>query len=126
MQAEMPFYENPESALRACVEALGGAKKVGAALFPDKKIEDARNYLLACVNENRTEKLGYGQILWIFREAKRIGFHAGYDYWSGEAEYESKPVSQAEEIDRLTITIEQSSKTLAAALATLERIKGAA
>ena len=36
MQADLPFYDCPEDALRAAVQALGGAKQVGARLWPDK------------------------------------------------------------------------------------------
>lgn len=125
MQSEMPFYECPESALRACVEALGGAKKVGAQLFPDKTMENARDYLLACVNPDRQEKLAPSQIIYIFRAAKSAGFHAGFDWWAREAEYEIRPITKAEEVDRLTSVVEQSSKQLASAIAALERIQRA-
>ena len=126
MQAEMPFFECPEAALRACIEALGGAKKVGAQLFPDKTMENARDYLLACVNPDRQEKLSMSQIIFIFRSAKNAGFHAGFDFWAREAEYEIRPITKAEEVDRLTSVVEQSSKTLALAVAALERIQKAA
>ena len=122
MQTEMPFYESPEDALKACVEALGGAKKVGSELFPDKTVDGARDYLLACLNDARNEKLNTSQILFIFRKAKQAGFHAGWLYWAREAEYESRPITKAEEVDRLTTVVEQSTKTLAAALSALERI----
>ena len=123
MQSEMPFFESPEAALRACVEALGGAKKVGGLLFPEKTVDNARDYLLACVNETRAEKLGYAQILFVFRLAKQAGFHAGWAYWSAEAEYDSRPVTRADEMDRLTTVVEQTTKTLSAALAKLERMQ---
>ena len=42
-----------------------------------------------------------------------------------EIGYEAKPVTRAQEVDRLTDTIEQSTKTLAHALATLERMQRA-
>jgi hypothetical protein len=124
MQIEMPFYETPESALRACIEHLGGAKEVGRKMFPDKTIENARDYLLACVNEGRPEKLAPTQILLIFREAKAAGFHAGFQWWSSQCEYEARPITKAEEVDRLTTIIEQSSKTLAGAVALLEKMQG--
>lgn len=123
MQAEMPFYESPENSLKACIEALGGAKTVGKGLFPDKTVENARDYLLACVNADRPEKLSASQIIYIFRESKNIGFHAGYQYWSRECEYEARPITKAEEVDRLTSIVEQSTKTLTLALQSLERIK---
>lgn len=123
MQTEMPFYESPVDALKACVEALGGAKKVGGKLFPDKTVDGARDYLLACLKDGRPEKLSASQILFIFREAKQAGFHGGWDYWSRDAEYESRPITKAEEVDRLTTVVEQSTKTLAHALDALERIQ---
>lgn len=123
MQSEMPFFECPEAALRACIEALGGAKKVGASLFPDKTMENARDYLLACVNPDRQEKLSPSQIIFIFRAAKAAGFHAGFGWWAREAEYDIRPITHAEEVDRLTTVIEQSSKTFASAVASLERIQ---
>ncbi len=122
MQDELPFYENPEESLTACVQALGGAKKVGAKLFPDKTVDNARDYLLACLNSTRSEKLGYTQIIYVFREAKQIGFHAGFEWWSRSCEYEARPITKAEEVDRLTTVVEQASKTLAVAAAALERI----
>lgn len=123
MQVEMPFFECPESALRACIEALGGAKKVGAQLFPDKTMENARDYLLARVNPDRQEKLSMTQIIFIFRAAKSAGFHAGFDWWAREVEYEIRPITKAEEVDRLTSVVEQASKQLSGAIAALERLQ---
>lgn len=123
IQDEMPFYEGVESALVGCVQALGGAKTVGAALWPDKSIEDARTLMLNCINPGRKEKLDYTQLMWIFREAKRVGFHAGFQWFARDCEYEARPVSSEEEKDRLTTVVEQSTKTLASALATLERLR---
>jgi hypothetical protein len=123
MQGEMPFYEDPEQALEACVQALGGAKKVGPMLWPDKGIDNARTYLLACLNSDRPEKLSYSQIVFIFKEARAIGFHAGFEWFAHQCEYEARPITRAEEMDRLTSVIESSSKTLAGALALLERLQ---
>ncbi len=112
MQNELPFYESPENALRACVKALGGAKKVGSSLFPDKTIDNARDYLLACLNSERAEKLNVSQVMFIFREAKNIGFHSAFDWFSRECEYEARPVSPEEKRDRLADAIETASRVL--------------
>lgn len=101
MQAEMPFYESPEDALKACVGALGGAKAVGSALFPDKTIDNARDYLLACLNHDRPEKLSVSQVMFIFREAKAAGFHSGFTYFAGECQYAVTPIDQEDEKLRL-------------------------
>lgn len=97
MQTEMPFYESAEEALKACVSALGGAKVVGAALFPDKTIDNARDYLLACLNHDRPEKLSYSQIIYIFAKAKDAGFHAGFNYFAGACQYAATPVDPEDE-----------------------------
>lgn len=123
MQNEMPFFDMPEDALKASIQALGGAKQVAQKLWPDKTVENARDYLLACVNHDRAEKLSYSQIIFIFREAKRAGYIAGYEYWAHECEFDARPITKAEEVDRLTSVIEQSSKTLASAINTLERLQ---
>lgn len=123
MQTELPFYEGPEDALRAAVQELGGAKKVGPLLWPDKSVDGASRLLLDCINSGRAEKLEITQIMRIFALAKDAGCHAPYAWFSGVIGYDTKPIAKAEEIDRLTTVVEQSSKTLAAALATLERIQ---
>lgn len=123
MQSELPFYDGIEEALKASINALGGAKAVGSMLFVDKPVDTARDYLLACVNPARNEKLDYNQLIFIFRAAKHKGFHAGFDYFAKECEYEARPVTKAEEIDRVTSVIEAASKALSNGLATLERLK---
>jgi len=123
MQSEMPFYECAEAALTASVQAVGGAKVVGSLLWPDKSVEQAHKLLLDCLNSDRLEKLSYSQIIMVFRIAKEAGFHAGFDWWAQQCEYECQPITKAEQTDRLVTVVEQSSKTLAAAVAALERIQ---
>lgn len=123
MQSELPFYECPEDALRAAVQSLGGAKKVGAMLWPDKSVDNASRLMLDCINPGRAEKLELSQIMRVFVMAKDAGFHGPFAWFAGEVGYDIKPITKAEEIDRLTSVVESSSKTLAAALSTLERLQ---
>lgn len=122
MQGEMPFYEGPEDALKAAVSALGGAKAVGAMLHPAKSMEDARTLVLNCINHERKEKFDYSQIIWIFREAKRRGHTSGFEWFCHQCEFEGRPVTRDEQKDRLMTVVEQSTKTLEAALATLKTL----
>lgn len=126
MQTDLPFYEGPEDALRAAVQALGGAKKVGPMLWPDKGVDNSSRLLLDCINPGRAEKLELSQIMRVFGLAKESGCHGPFAWFAGEIGYDTKPITRAEEVDRLTTVIEQSSKTLAAAIATLERVKNGA
>lgn len=123
MQADLPFFESPEDALRAAVQALGGAKKVGCTLWPDKGPDAAGRHLLDCINPGRAEKLEMSQMMAILRMAKEAGHHAPMTWLAGEIGYEVHAITRADEIDRLTTVVEQSTKTLAAALAQLERMQ---
>jgi len=123
MQVELPFYEGPEDALRAAVQALGGSKKVGSMLWPDKSVDTASRLLLDCINPGRAEKLEATQIMRVFALAKEVGCHGPFAWFAGEVGYDVKPITKAEEVDRLTTVVEQSTKTLAAALTALERIQ---
>lgn len=123
MQAAFPFFDAPEDALRAAVQAMGGAKQVGARIWPDKTPDAAGRLLLDCLNSARAEKLEIGQIMMILRESAALGHHEAMQWIAGQIGYETRHVPPAEEIDRLTSVIEQSSHTLAAALATLERLQ---
>lgn len=125
MQNELPFFENVEQALSQCVQALGGAKVVGHMFWADKPMEDARTLLLNCLNPSRKEKLDYTQVMFLFREAKNVGCYAPYQWYSGEIGFDARPITKAEEVDRLTSVVEQSTKTLSVALAQLERIQRA-
>lgn len=122
MQSELPFYEGPEDALRTAVQALGGAKRVGALLWPDKTPDNAGRSLLDCLNPARAEKLDLSQIMLILTRAKEVGCHAPMAWIASEVGYEARPITKAEEVDRVTMVIEQASKTLNAAVAAMERI----
>lgn len=123
MQADLPFYEGPEDALRAAMQALGGAKVVGPMIWPDKTVIVAAQRLLDCTNAARNEKLEISQIMLILRKARDAGFHAPFYWFCGELGYDAKPITKADEVDRLAVVVEQSSKTLSAAVAALERIQ---
>lgn len=55
--------------------------------------------------------------------AKEAGCHAPMQWIGGEVGYDVRPTTKAEELDRVTAVIEQASKTMAAGLATLERLQ---
>lgn len=124
MQVELPFFESPEDALRTAVTALGGTKKVGAMLWPDKTIDNASRLLHDCINPNRSEKLDASQVIFIFKNAKEQGCLAPFQWFANECGFEAQPVTNEVVVDRLTNVIESASKTLTQALTQLEKIKG--
>lgn len=126
MQTDLPFYESPEDALRAAVQVLGGSKKVGSMLWADKTVDNASRQLLDCLNPSRNEKLELSQVMMILALAKEAGYHSPFSWMAGQVGYGVTPITKAEEVDRLTTVVEQSTKTLAAALSQLERIQSGA
>lgn len=126
MQADLPFYEGPEDALAAAVQALGGAKQVGALLWPSKAPDAARTRLLDCLNPSRAERLDMGEAMMILRKAKDKGFHAPFAWVCGEVGYEApRPLTNDAEVDRLATVVDNAARTLAAALPALERMQRA-
>lgn len=122
-QAEMPFFECPEDALRSAVQLLGGAKQVGARLWPDLAPDGAGRKMLDCLNPGRAERLTLGQAMKVLQWARDAGHHGAMAWICAEVGYEAKPVTRAEEIDRVASVVETSTKTLALAVATLERLQ---
>jgi hypothetical protein len=92
-------------------------------LWPDKGIDASSRLLLDCINPGRAEKLEITQIMRVFSLAKEAGCHGPFAWFAGEIGYDTKPITKAEEVDRLTTVIEQSAKTLSAAMAAMERIQ---
>ncbi len=123
--AEMPFYDCLEDALKSLVQRLGGAKAVGAALFPEKSPDSAARALLDCLNPERAEKLSAGQILLVLRMGHEAGIHDAKRYIDAETGYETVPVTRAEQEDRLVSVIDSASKTMRDAMQALARLKGA-
>lgn len=76
MQQERLFHEDIYEALRTDILALGGFKKVGSMLWPEKLADKAGENLNNCLNRTRPEKLDAEQILLIKREAKKVGSFA--------------------------------------------------
>jgi hypothetical protein len=123
MQTELPFFDSPEDALKAAVQALGGAKAVGHQLWPDKGVDTSARLLLDCLNPSRAEKLELSQIMRILALAHQQGYHTAAFWFNSNIGYDARPITPSEEVDRLTTVVESASKTLAGAVAALERIQ---
>lgn len=71
-QSEL-FHEDLYEALRTDIQALGGSKRVGALLWPKLSPDRAGEKLSNCLNRTRQEKLDPEEVLFIQREAARVG-----------------------------------------------------
>jgi hypothetical protein len=117
------FHDRIEDAADEVCRAVGGRKKMACELWPDKATRDAHNLLDACLNQERREHLTPSQLLYIARRGREVGCHAVMMFLDQDCGYASTPVTKCEEVDRVTSVIAESTKTLATALATLERLQ---
>ena len=97
----MPFFESPEDALKSTVQQLGGSKRVGAMLFPDKSVDAAARSLLDAINQDRPEKLSLSQVIMLLRMAHDAGHHASAQYLAAEMGYTVQAIEPGDEIAAL-------------------------
>lgn len=94
--------ESLNDAYIEAVKACGGSKAVGAAIWPAKGVEAAQRHLLACLNEDRNEKLSPDEALHIERMARERGCHVVMQYRAAELGYaEPVPIDPKDEIAEL-------------------------
>lgn len=99
------IHEDFLSALTTCVQALGGAKKVGVMLRPEYEEDPdkaARWLLSCCLNNHRDEKLSFEQTFKVMREAKQAGCHVAMAHIAQEVGYaDPQPIEPEDEKARL-------------------------
>lgn len=117
------FHDRVEDAIDEVIRACGGRKQFACEMWPDKPQRDAHNLLDACLNPERREKFSPTQVMYILKRGRDVGCHAFMHYFGQECGYEVRPIQKDAEVNRLTDVVEQSTKTLAAALAQLERMQ---
>lgn len=64
-------HESITDALREVVQSAGGAKKVGALMFPDMPTEHAASRVRDCLNADRRERFTPDQVLMLIRIGRR-------------------------------------------------------
>jgi hypothetical protein len=122
MEQPALFHESLTEALQDCVRALGGNKNVGAMLWPEKSIEDARRALLDALNPDRPNKLSPDQVLLILAESRKVGCHVGAAYILRHCGYAApQPIEPDDERAALQREFVETGKTLRSLLARMER-----
>ena len=119
------IHEDFSSALTTCVQALGGAKKVGVMLRPEyeEDPDKAARWLLACLNHGRDEKLSFEQVFKVMREAKQIGCHCAMFFITQEVGYaEPQPIEPDDEKARLRRDYIAAVKSIATIAQRLEAL----
>jgi hypothetical protein len=117
------FIETINEALREAVKALGGAKEVGKKLRPEKMADEAGRWLLDCLNPERRERLDPDQVMWILREARKVGCHVAMNFICDDAGY-SKPLPLEPEDEKAQLQREfiESTKALARMAQRIEQL----
>lgn len=116
------FHEDALDALRTCVQALGGFKRVGSQMRPDKTIEQASRWLQDCLNPSEREKLDVDQLLWILREARKIGCHAAMHFIARDTGYsDPSPLEPEDERAKLQREFITAAKGFQALVTRMER-----
>lgn len=119
------FHETLNDALREVVQALGGAKKVGALMRPDIVGADtAGRWIHDCLNPERAHRFDPDQVLWLLREGRKAGCHAAMRFLAAECGYaEPVPIDPKVQEDRLLDDLRSSALTLRVALEKIERLE---
>ncbi len=99
----MGEHESLNAALIECVKAAGGSKVVGHKLWPEKTVDAAQRHLLACMNEDKQERLSPEHLLMVLRLARERGHHGGVAYILSDLGYApTTPIEPKDEAAELT------------------------
>jgi hypothetical protein len=108
--------------LIGCVDAAGGPKTVGHALWPHMDAIDAGKKLCRCLNPERAEKLSPEEVLRIIRMARDQGCHAAMEYLADTLGYSRPALAEPVDEDRAQLRLLASlGKRMAVAAEQLER-----
>lgn len=107
--------ESLNDALIAAVKAIGGSKKVGPLLWPEKAPEAAQRALLDCLNDDRPAHLTPDQAMLIFKLARDKGYHTAIDYVLESLGYAAAvPIEPKDEAGDLMRQVVETQRILAA------------
>lgn len=121
------FHESLNDALREVVQTLGGTKKVGVLLRPEKSADEAARWISDCLNPDRREKFDPEQVLWLLREGRRVGCHSGMHFLCSASGYSAaQPIEPKDELAELQRNFIEASKHLSRMADRIERITGGA
>lgn len=126
MNQQPLFHEDIFEALKTDVQAIGGSKKVGHMLWPVKSPEKAAEHLNNCLSVIRSEKLDGEQILFIKREAKKVGSFATIFFECEDVGMtKPAPIEPQDERAALQTKFIEATKHLDTLYKRLERLQGA-
>lgn len=90
------------TALIEAVKALGGSKVVAHKLWPEKAVDAAQRHLLACLNEDKPERLSPDHLMLVLRMARDKGHHGAFAHMCALLGYaEPQPINPKDELTEL-------------------------
>lgn len=116
------FVEDTDDALRAAIQALGGAKKVGTLLRPELPADAAGRWLNDTLNDAKREKLDFKQGTLILKLARASGFHTSFDFIARECGYSATPTEPEDEKARLMREFNTRVRELSTIVQRVERM----
>lgn len=122
MLQESLWYDTPEDAMRALVDRLGGFKRVGAELWPEKPVQDAGRLLAKCLDADRPEKLSLEQTFFLLRKGRDDDCHTLMQWIGQELGYRVEPISKETERDKLQREYIAAVQTLGKISTRMERV----
>lgn len=121
----MPDFETINEVLIACVKSCGGSKQVAHKLWPEKPLDAAQRHLLACLNEDKAERLSPQQVLLLLRLSRQAGCHIGMQYLAAELGYaEPQPVEPRDEVAELQRQYIEAARAMGKLAERIERLAG--
>lgn len=116
------IHESINDALREVVQALGGTKKVGALLRPDRLVDEAGRWVSDCLNTERRERLDPDQVLWLLREGRKVGCHGAMNYIARVSGYSATPIEPEDERARLQRQFIEATQQLSRLASRIETV----
>lgn len=122
MQEEL-FHEDEYSALIHVVSALGGALVVGKQLFPHLGESAAERRVLDSLNRDRDQEFQFAHVLWLLKQARKVGVHSGMAFFNRECGYgDPQPVEPEDEYAELQRKVIAASQVFSDAVARMEKL----
>ncbi|MDR0250210.1 MAG: hypothetical protein LBI35_02700 [Burkholderiales bacterium] len=107
------FHENLNDALKEVVLTLGGTKRVGSMLWPEKSVDEAGRRLADCLNPERRDRLYPEQVLWLLREGRQADCHAAMHFICASAGYApAAPMTPEDEMAELQRQYIEAARTI--------------
>lgn len=102
MEQAALFHETIYDALGTLVSALGGPKKVGSMLWPEKTIDAAAQLVRDCLNPARKERFDPEQTLFLLAKGREVGCHDAMHFACERAGYERpRPTDPEDELSKM-------------------------